>query len=197
MFGGLRIENTVVPLTCVSANLSRAAVHDHVEGDMATALRASVSLPGVFPPVVHDGDYLVDGGILENLPVRPIDRDPGISKVVAIDVAAPTGFRPDGHYGSAVSGFDVARQRIRRSASPPPALGHTLMTSMLVASSRARRGQLERSEVDLYLSLHLPDVSLFEFSEIQRTIDHGRREAADQIVQWVDDYRRAPAATGI
>ena len=57
-----------LPFFCVSTNLTRSRVEVHHRGDLATAIRASVAIPGILPPVPHDGDLLVDGGELNKPP---------------------------------------------------------------------------------------------------------------------------------
>lgn len=57
-------------------------------GSLATAMRASMAIPGVFPPVEIDGRALGDGGIASNLPVR-VARSLGAGTIVAVDVASP------------------------------------------------------------------------------------------------------------
>jgi NTE family protein len=54
-------------------------------GSLSTALRSTMSLPGIFPPVLRDGRVLVDGGALDNVPADVV-RDLGASKVIAVDV---------------------------------------------------------------------------------------------------------------
>jgi NTE family protein len=74
-----------IPLRCVATDLNtlQAVVIDH--GPLAQAVRASVSIPGVFPPVRgNDGHYLVDGGILDNLPTDVVRRDLHADIVIAI-----------------------------------------------------------------------------------------------------------------
>ena len=57
-------------------------------GDLATVLRASMSAPGVFAPVEIDGRLLVDGGLVDNLPVD-LAREMGVDVVIAVDVSFP------------------------------------------------------------------------------------------------------------
>ncbi|MCJ7453350.1 MAG: patatin-like phospholipase family protein [Steroidobacteraceae bacterium] len=57
-------------------------------GDLATVLRASMSAPGVFAPVDIDGRLLVDGGLVDNLPVD-LAREMGVDIVIAVDVSFP------------------------------------------------------------------------------------------------------------
>jgi NTE family protein len=57
-------------------------------GNLALAMRASMSIPSIFPPFELDGRLLVDGGVVENLPVRTV-RDMGADIVIAVDIGAP------------------------------------------------------------------------------------------------------------
>ena len=65
--GDRMVEETWIPYFCVSANLTRAEIVVHDRGLLATAVRASLLLPGIFPPVRQGSDFLVDGGVLSNL----------------------------------------------------------------------------------------------------------------------------------
>ena len=77
-----------IPLTLVAVDLnSRKEVHLN-EGSVADAVRATVSIPGVFTPIERDGQRLVDGGLLNNLPVD-IVREMGADIVLAVDINAP------------------------------------------------------------------------------------------------------------
>ncbi len=74
-----------IPLRCVATDLNtlEAVVIDH--GPLPLAVRASVSIPGVFAPVqASNGHYLVDGGILDNLPTDVVRRDLHADVVIAI-----------------------------------------------------------------------------------------------------------------
>jgi NTE family protein len=69
-------------------------------GSLATALRATMSLPGVFPPVARDGRILVDGGALDNIPADVVKAQ-GPSFVVALDV----GYAPDDEVDYSILGL--------------------------------------------------------------------------------------------
>ncbi len=85
-FGEREFADLELPFFCVSSNLTTGLPRVHRSGRVHRALRASSALPGVLPPVIEDGDVLVDGGILRNLPtdvMRETQRGP----VIGIDVA--------------------------------------------------------------------------------------------------------------
>jgi NTE family protein len=70
-FGGVDIEDMWLPFFAVSTNLSRMTRHCHRQGDLWTALRASASIPVLLPPMyTDDGEMLVDGCLLDNVPVQ-------------------------------------------------------------------------------------------------------------------------------
>ncbi|HEX6866028.1 MAG TPA: patatin-like phospholipase family protein, partial [Caulobacteraceae bacterium] len=67
-FGAIQIADMPLPFFCVSSNLTTGAYHLHRRGLLRRALRASISLPGVLPPTTEDGEVLVDGAVMKNLP---------------------------------------------------------------------------------------------------------------------------------
>ena len=138
-FEGWDITDLWLPFYCVSTNLTTADLAVHRRGSVATAVRASTSIPVVLPPVPIDGELHVDGGVLDNVPVSPMVTDSSIGTVIAIDVSPAAGPRADEDFGLSVSGVEVLRRRIsRRRTSPFPDIGMTLMSSMLIGSSRAK-----------------------------------------------------------
>ncbi len=68
-YGDVLIEDLRRPFFCVSANLTTGRALEHREGGLAEALRASVAIPGVMPPVFRGGAVLVDGAAINNLPL--------------------------------------------------------------------------------------------------------------------------------
>jgi NTE family protein len=70
-FGGIDIEDLWTPFFAVSTNLSRYALERHTHGDLWSAVRASASIPVLLPPLyTEDGEMLVDGCLLDNVPVQ-------------------------------------------------------------------------------------------------------------------------------
>src|SRR5262249_51447442 len=85
-FGDARIEDMSLPFFCVSTDLVAGKTRVHRQGLLRDALRASIALPGVLPPVASADSLLVDGAVLNNLPVdvmQAMNRGP----IVGIDVA--------------------------------------------------------------------------------------------------------------
>ncbi|HZP13502.1 MAG TPA: patatin-like phospholipase family protein [Nevskiaceae bacterium] len=86
---GIRdFDQLPVPFRAVAADLTtgEAIILDH--GELSRAIRASMSIPGLFPPVELDGRLLVDGGMVDNLPVD-VGRAMGADVIIAVDVGTP------------------------------------------------------------------------------------------------------------
>lgn len=86
-FGRQRIEALSVPFAAVATDLMTGEAWTATEGDLVTAVRASISLPAVFAPVRAGDQLLVDGGLVANVPVAAA-RELGAEIVLGIDVTA-------------------------------------------------------------------------------------------------------------
>ena len=102
------IEDLPLPFFCLSSNLGSGRSSVHVRGSLPQALRASVSLPGIFPPAVVDGQLAIDGGILNNLPVDLMRGRP-VGHVVAVDVTSRQSYDVD--YASVPSPWTLLASR--------------------------------------------------------------------------------------
>jgi NTE family protein len=90
-FGGLAIEDLPLPFFGLSTNLTLGGSAVHVRGPLSKWLRASISIPGILPPVIHEGQIFVDGGVINNLPVDVMHRI-GRGPVIAVDIQSDTPF---------------------------------------------------------------------------------------------------------
>jgi len=84
-FDGYRIEDTWLSFFCVSCNLTKIHPTVHWRGDLTRTLRASISIPGIFPPAEIEDDLHVDGGVFNNFPVDIMSKL-GVGTLIAIDL---------------------------------------------------------------------------------------------------------------
>ena len=84
-FGQRKIEELSVPFACVAVDIIEGQELVFDSGLVAPAVRASISIPGVFPPLRRGKMILVDGGLLDPVPVR-VARDMGAERVLAVNV---------------------------------------------------------------------------------------------------------------
>jgi NTE family protein len=80
-------DDLPTPFRCVAVDLRTARTVVLDQGSLAQAMRATMSLPGIFPPVEMDGRVLVDGGALNNIPADVV-RAMGADVVIAVNVGA-------------------------------------------------------------------------------------------------------------
>ncbi len=83
-----RFDELAIPFRAVATDLETGAPVVMDSGDLTTALRASMSAPGLFAPVERDGRLLVDGGLVENLPID-VARAMGVDVLIVVDAGFP------------------------------------------------------------------------------------------------------------
>src|SRR5688572_25864650 len=81
-------DRLAIPFRAIATDLETGQLIVMNSGDLVTALRASMSAPGVFAPAPRDGRLLIDGGIAENLPVDTA-RQMGVDRLIVVDVSFP------------------------------------------------------------------------------------------------------------
>ncbi len=80
------IENLKLPFAAVATDLNRGTRVVLDSGSVAKAVHASSAIPGVFEPVAYQGKLLVDGGVMENIPIS-VARAKGADIVIAVDIS--------------------------------------------------------------------------------------------------------------
>jgi NTE family protein len=169
-YGDATIEELRVPFFCISANLTTGRAFEHRRGRLSTALRASVSLPGIMPPVVHGDDVLVDGAAINNLPVDIMQR----------------------HAPGLVIGSDVCVDRAH-TAPRDINIFKVLVYAGMVSS--AAGATMQRQLADLLLKPPLANIDLLNWSAFDRAIALGYAYARQAIETRGDLPRLRDAPT--
>jgi predicted acylesterase/phospholipase RssA/CRP-like cAMP-binding protein len=186
IFGGLDAEDLWRPFYCVSTNLTKSRQEVHRHGNLVTAIRASIAIPGVLPPVPWGDSLLVDGGVLDNVPVSAMAADPSIGTIIAVDVAPAAGPQAAEDYGMYVSGWQALRGLVRRrQTSPYPGVGSVLVRTMMTSSEGKRSALADDPRISLYLDLDIAGVGLLEFDQMQPVMETGYRLAEPRVRDWV------------
>lgn len=87
------IEDAQIPLAIVATDIQKGARKVFTTGPIAEAVRASISIPGIFVPEQIDGVYYVDGGVIDRVPVSVV-KDMGADLVIAVDVSFVESLHP-------------------------------------------------------------------------------------------------------
>lgn len=188
-FGQARIEDLPRPFFCISSDLTTGRVHVHGGGSLWRALRASASLPGIVPPVIARGHVLVDGGVMNNLPVDIMQKH-RVGKLIASDVTGDVDFSVrDARYGEH-SPWKLLWRRMRGT----PSIVDILMRTGTLGSEAQRR--MVRDEADLLFEPPLPELNPLDWKSFDRAVAEGYAHAAAIIEKrGVADFKYCPASS--
>lgn len=177
-FGDLGIEDMWLPMFCVSTNLSAASIEVHRTGLLRKAVRASLSLPGILPPVVYGNDLHVDGGTFDNLPVGVL-RDLGAGRVIGSDLEF--GGEYTLNYDAFPSTWSLVKDRyiFRRRRLKVPSAITTVFRSTILTSLRKKEEVL--AQTDFALCSPVQVVGLTQWSALDRLVEIGYRHTRERL----------------
>jgi NTE family protein len=180
---GLDFEDAWLNGFCVSTNLTRGEVEVHRVGPAWIGLRASFSIPGVFPPMrTADGDLLVDGGVLDNMPVGIMRSLFSGINVVAVDVGSKRDIRagalPD---TGVVSGWKWLMQRVDPREQSPEMAGIIRVIMRITELGGSGAADLG----DLYIRPAVDGVAMLDFGAFDRLMELGYATASVAIEEWL------------
>jgi predicted acylesterase/phospholipase RssA len=183
---GIGIEDLWLPYFAIATNLSRAERVVQTRGPVVEAMRASISLPMILPPVVRDGELLIDGGLLDNLPVGEMRRRIGTGSIIAIDLSPTTLPAPFDPLGPEVGGLRLLLDRLLpfRPRRRVPSIGEVAMRTMMAGSRHLRNRSGDADPRTLLLQPQLGDWSLMAFEHLDQILEIGYREMRDPIAAW-------------
>jgi len=145
------------PFRAVATDLETGDLVVLAEGDLPTAVRASMAVPGVFPPIEVDGRLLSDGGTASNLPIG-VARSLGATRIIAVDISAPL--------------------RERRELNSPLVITDQMLTAMMRKQTEAEIATLGAG--DVFIAPELGSIGSADFQPaIDRGMDLGEEAAAN------------------
>lgn len=154
-----------IPFRAVATDLETGSPVVLRDGDLTTAMRASMSAPGVFAPVEYRGQLLVDGGLSENLPID-VARAMGVDVLIVVDAGTP--LQP------------------RKELVSLPRITNQVFAILLRRDTERQLKTLESG--DILVSPSLGDFSSYDFADTLQIVSAGER-AADLVTE-----RLAPLA---
>ena len=149
--GDITFADLKIPFSCVAVDMITQQAIELSSGSVVDAVIASSSIPTIFKPTEKDGMRLVDGGVLERVPVRRIKKM-GANKIVAVDVLGkkPTKEKCPNAIGMLIEVFD-------------------LMDNYRTAGLQRK----ERRIIDLWLEPELGDMSQYSFKNLKFAYQQG------------------------
>lgn len=164
-YGDICIENMQLPFFCLSTNLTSGQPSIHRQGLLREALRASIALPGVLPPVVIDNQVHVDGAVLNNFPVD-VMQDFHRGPVLGIDVSQVRGLDAD-EFVEPPGFFKWVWHNGFKSA--PPIASLLLRTATLSTSNLDDR----RAHADILILPQMEDMDLRDWKSFDQATEAG------------------------
>jgi predicted acylesterase/phospholipase RssA/CRP-like cAMP-binding protein len=181
LYGDRRIEDLAVPYFCVSTNLTRGEAFVHRSGLIRRALRASMTVPGIAPAVFEGREVLVDGGVINNLPVD-VMRSLGRGQVIGVDVSPRQELRLGGDYSDTPSPWHTLLHRMLGVPSPIPTIASILTRAVTIP--RATIEADPRRQPDLLLEPPVAGFRLLQWTAIDALVEIGYRHACEKLEQW-------------
>ncbi len=203
-------EDLKIPLKMVATDLETGDKVVLDSGDLFTALRATMSMPGLFAPIRVKGRWLVDGGLVDPVPVG-LARAMGADVVIAVDlnttlvsrqkrgslakespmVTEPPVYRNEmarklsEHYASAESTFKQKIRSFLKSDDTSPDIVETVSGAIGIMQERITRINLAVDPPDILVQPRLGEMKMMDFGEVEKAIEEGYQGIKDHL----DDIR--------
>ncbi len=192
--GDVNIEDMPIPFSCVAADLKGHKEFIFDKGSLLKAIRASSSIPTVFLPVTYDGMMLVDGGVLNPLPLDLVKRQEG-DILIAVNVNANILYDPphkkpehaefEKYYAkvrtalnekwSGVVEHYVEKYRNGKQSKPKPENVFDIISeSIILAQNKAAEIYIEKYKPDIVVETSVDIASTFDFYKAEELIEAGR-----------------------
>jgi NTE family protein len=164
--GNIKFSDLKIPFACVATDIDTGEEIVINSGSVPEALRASISIPGIFTVVKHEGRYLVDGGLTTPVPVEVV-RNMGADFVIAVNV------NPD------VADRMGKTSQKRVSAHKEPNIFQIMMQSIYITTYSLARNSLENA--DIVIEPDIYNIGAGDFSKARELITRGRQAAEEAI----------------
>jgi NTE family protein len=194
LIGDICIEELPLAFTAVATDLDREREVWLTRGSLFDAIRASIAIPTVFRPHTIDGRRLVDGALLNPVPVTPLIRDPAdylfavsMDGVAQMAPAVVTEDNPTEDTGltQRIGGF-IGRLLPSSEGKPrEPGAWDLLNQSMDLMQANLSRLRLAAYEPDLLIQLPRNVASAYEFYRAGELIERGREQAREALASWL------------
>lgn len=193
-----RIENLPKQYAAVATQLDNGRECWFTEGDLTAAVRASMAMPGLFAAVRVDGNWLVDGGLVNPVPVS-VCHALGADVVIAVNLNAGIVGKREMAPKKAESAEDVnsmleslkhqakvyssAIFPSREKSEEPPGLFYAIANSINIFQDRITRSRLAGDLADVVLSPRVAEIGMLEFHRAGEAIEEGERCVNDALAE--------------
>lgn len=178
LFADNRIEDQWRNFFCIACNLTRGETVILRTGRFHDAVEASSALPVVNAPVLENGDMIVDGALINNLPADVMKRLCG-GPVIAVDVSPRRDLRAVTGEKDLKSSPRIVRAGQQASASGMPSVYSIVMRMVMLNTVISAESM--KKHIDLYLKPPVEHIEMFDWMAIDDAAEAGYRYAAEQL----------------
>jgi predicted acylesterase/phospholipase RssA/CRP-like cAMP-binding protein len=184
IFGEKRIEDLKIPFMAIASNLSKAEQIIIRKDLISKAIRTTCSMPGIVPPMVQEGDLIVDGGILNNLPTDIMDNyleNNGL--IIAVDLSI-TEIRDTFQFPPMLTIKDYFRNRFRKKPKKfrLPSMSNIIMQSITLGSSQLMH--INKNLADIFIQPPLIGSGMLVNPDYKKLMDIGYTETMKRLKAW-------------
>jgi NTE family protein len=185
ILGDAHLEDFWVGSYCVSTNYSSSCIKIHQRGLAWKQIEASIAIPGIYPPVVIDGQLHVDGGVMDNLPIETMYQFP-IKHIIAISLTKLKSQEVD--FEETPSAATLLWNRITRKRQfRIPTLSSILVNSLTLNSRQKQEAQ--KSGVDIYLEMDLKGIGLLDGTKWKVIVQKGYEQMKAALEELPEEKR--------
>lgn len=182
--GEICIEDLPTPFFCMSSNMTLKEPKIHQRGLLREALRASISLPGIFPPVYSQHEILVDGGLFNVLPVDVMAEHFDAGRMIGIDSSANLESKHYENFPPSVSGWKLLWEKWRGYRKKVPPIMSILSRTTEISGQRKKRSVTQQKIADFILRPPVGQYGTLEFESYEKIKNIGYEYALEQWETW-------------
>lgn len=193
----INIENLPIPYVAVAVDIINNKEYIFQSGSLSKAIRASISIPSVFTPVSLNNGLLVDGGVLNPLPLKLVKRNPS-DLLVAVDLNSLNAYdkpklpkkknsteNQNERFAALIQKWDELfghnnSKSTKEKKEAPISIGYfdVLMRSVLLMQSKLTAYSTELTPPDVLVPISKDSSTVFEFYKAEELIAYGKEMCA-------------------
>lgn len=191
------IEDLEIPYSCIAVDIVNRKEVVFREGSVYDAIRASISIPTVFTPVKMDGKLLVDGGVLNNIPLKHAPRNNN-DKLVAVNVNAQVPViklklsnkeneKKQSVYRKRINDFQSQLQKIVPTTKRDDTLNYfdVITNTIGLMTYTIAQNHLEKHPPDILINISKETCGTYDFYKAEELIETGKM-ATEETLKTID-----------
>lgn len=164
--GNLEFKDLRIPLHVTAYDIENNQEIIFSRGNVAKAVRASISIPGIFPPVENQGKILVDGGIKDPIPSE-ILKEKKVKNIIASNV----------NYISKKKPLIDQQATLEKTRNHLPNILKISSKALQIVGSEISKADVKKPGIDLVININLENVGLLDFKDPKKIIQEGEKTA--------------------